>query len=119
MFPRRERLTDKRIFTALFQKGEWVKGQTFSLRILKADTAGAIGFIVSRKVAKSAVDRNQTKRRLRAIFRQLLHSSDFQGLMKQRYLLVIVHRPAAAIAYDDLCREAKGLLARVRARPES
>src|SRR6186997_2808638 len=92
MFARDQRLTNKRVFERIFQRGQWVKGSDFSLRILPAHPGGQIAFIVSKKVTKSAQERNRIKRQLRAGFRQALATPRFSNQFRQWYILVVVHR---------------------------
>ncbi len=106
MFGRAERLTDKRIFTRLFQRGRWIKGQDFSLRVMPTRSEpGQIAFVMSKKVAKSAAIRNRTKRRLRAGFRHFLSDASFTSLLGHNYILIVVHRalddkPSAEVLHD-------------------
>ena len=65
-----------------------------------------IGFTVSKKTDKSAVNRNRIKRRLRAVAAEILpaHAKDGQDY-------ILVGRPQTATrSYDSLCKDLKWCL---------
>lgn len=64
-----------------------------------------IGFIVSKKIHKRAVQRNRIKRRLREILRLWLLAEDRrQVLMRYRSLVVIARSGSLQAGYADLER---------------
>ncbi len=66
MLPRINRLTKKKDFQAVFQKGKSIKYDFLLCKTLKNNLKKSrFGFIVSKKVSNKAVQRNKIKRRLR------------------------------------------------------
>ena len=76
---------------------------SFSLRVTSADTAKLI-ISVSKKVAKKAVTRNKIKRRVRAVFRNLI--SD----LKPGSYLIIAKSGAESLKSKELESELKSLV---------
>src|SRR5688572_24500234 len=112
MFPKPQRLTAKRLFEAVFRRGAWIRGRSFSMITLGARQKGQIGFIVTKKVSKSAVVRNQTKRRVRAAFLHLSHQPEFASLVKDNYSVVVIHRVVTQEPFERILNEAKHILER-------
>jgi ribonuclease P protein component len=75
MLAKKHRLLADRDFSKLFAKGKSYGGRGLGLKVA-ANRSGInrIGFVVSTKVSKNAVDRNRIKRRLREIMRAELPS---------------------------------------------
>lgn len=72
MLPKINRLTKKKDFDLVFQKGKGAKIGHFVFRTVKNSlTKSRFGFIVSKKVSNKATIRNKTKRRLRAAASQI------------------------------------------------
>lgn len=70
MLSQENRLKRKKEFEAVFKGGRIVRGNSFFLKYLANGTNKTkIGFVVSKKVSKKAVERNKVKRRLREIAR--------------------------------------------------
>lgn len=109
MLPKNFRLSKKKDFEAVFQKGKSIKGVGFVLNFLekknnkfiykfsKKSTAMQeisgdlkVGFIVSLKVHKKAVKRNKLKRRMREVIKDNLDK------IKKGNFIVIVALPSAA-----------------------
>lgn len=68
MLPTSRRLRSEKDFSKLFRKGRPHHHRLLTLKSVRNDLGHPrIGFVVSTKVAKHAVDRNRIKRRLRAI----------------------------------------------------
>lgn len=67
MLPKANRLTKKKDFNLVFQKGESLKADFLTCKVLRNNLKKArFGFVVSKKVSKKATTRNKVKRRLRA-----------------------------------------------------
>lgn len=115
MFARPQRLTEKKVFQIIFRQGVWVRGRSFSIRYIPAQGAGQIAFVVSKKISKDATVRNRIKRRLRATFRQLFTSSDYNELLTRNHILVIVHRVLDATP-EQLTKEVTQLLDDLKSR---
>ncbi|MCX6735672.1 MAG: ribonuclease P protein component [Candidatus Parcubacteria bacterium] len=76
MFPKKNRITKTR-FDELMKKGRVLHSPSFSLRYSKGlNVLPRFAFVVSKKVAKNAVDRNLLRRRGFSILRDL-------GILKQ------------------------------------
>ena len=67
-FQKSERLKSKQDFDEIFKQGKRITAKLFRVYFLKKDTR-KLGVIVSKKVSKSAVKRNQIKRWVREIYR--------------------------------------------------
>jgi ribonuclease P protein component len=77
MFPKKNRIT-KTGFDELLKKGQVFHSPYFSLRCLKKnDTVPKFAFVVSKKVAKNAVDRNVLRRRGYSALREI-------GILKEK-----------------------------------
>lgn len=113
MFPRARRLRDKRAYDTLFKRGSWTRGKFFSLVSSSAKDKGKIGFIITKKVAKSAVVRNQSKRRLRAAFLEVLQEPRFAELQAKTAIAVVLHRPTDTVPYATLKEDVAKLLDRL------
>lgn len=73
MLPQKNRLSAKQDFLRVKTKGKKFQGEPFAVL---ADQTGSsssrFGFIISTKISKKAVERNQAKRRLREAIRKML-----------------------------------------------
>ncbi|MFA5228326.1 MAG: ribonuclease P protein component [Candidatus Paceibacterota bacterium] len=71
MLPKENRLKKKKEFEAIFENGRIKKGKNIIVRYLGNGTEETkVGFIVSKKVSKKAVERNKIKRQLREATKQ-------------------------------------------------
>ncbi len=92
-----------------------MNGSLFSLRVMPSvQKSGQIGFVMGKKVAKSAVVRNRTKRQLRAAFRVALEKEQFKNVLNKWYLLVVVHRPLGDKPFEEIATETERLIGRIR-----
>ncbi len=105
MFQKAVRLTDSRLYEAVFRKGTWVRGRFFSLVHIPARGTGRIGFIITKKVTKSAVLRNRTKRRLREAFLQAAKQPETATLMAKKNIVVVIHQMVIAESYQIITAE--------------
>jgi len=70
MLPKENRLKKEKEFEAVFKGGRTIKGSNIFLKYLANGTDKTkVGFVVSKKVSKLAVERNKVKRRMREIVR--------------------------------------------------
>lgn len=89
MLPKQNRLKKKKSFDEVFKKGKILRAPDFFLKYLEKEAAEArIGFVVSKKVSKRAVQRNKAKRRLREAFRSPIK------LLSQGIDVVVVANPS-------------------------
>lgn len=125
MLPQAHRLLHNQDFQTVYQKGKRRHTDHLTLIALchqsdaelflsgnfSADSANTprptrIGIVTSKKVSKSAVQRNLIKRRIRAVIQNLL------GQMSSGWDIVIVAKPAAQqCKYGDFLQQLKKLLA--------
>jgi ribonuclease P protein component len=125
MLPQAHRLLHNQDFQTVYQKGKRRHTDHLTLIALchqsdaelflsgnfSADPANTprptrIGIVTSKKVSKSAVQRNLIKRRIRAVIQNLL------GQMSSGWDIVIVAKPAAQqCKYGDFLQQLKKLLA--------
>jgi ribonuclease P protein component len=72
MLPRSQRLRSERDFRSVLRTRAVIRGKFLTLRAVpNATTHDRYGFVVSRRTAKRAVDRNLIKRRLRSVARTI------------------------------------------------
>lgn len=71
MLARSARVRTSAEFDAIFSAGRKAHGPYLSVRAAPGGSATTVGFLVGRRVDGRATARNQLKRRLRAIVRQL------------------------------------------------
>lgn len=107
--PRANRLRGRRNFDAVYQKGLRRKGVYLNLVALcenqESKSPASLGISISQKVSKKAVVRNRLKRRIRAVFRQLLPQ------VKPGWnIIVTVRAQALECEYEHFLRELKELL---------
>lgn len=110
MLPQHERLRHQQDFDQLRKHGKTYHQPQLRLVVLKEDSDRRLaGFIVSKRISKKAVERNQLKRRLRAAYLAL------QPRLESGYLLLFIARPESSEAkYQDLQSVMSNLLQRAR-----
>lgn len=113
MLPRQYRLKHMKDWDILFKEGSFVNGELITLKVWKIDEDTypkrgyttddlKIGFVVSKKVEKSAVKRNRIKRQMREVVRLLLK----EGKLSAGYMVGMMTKPQIigkdyeAIAHD-------------------
>ena len=110
MFPRRYRLTREE-FNLVRQNGQLISGRLFGLLVLypphlptspKFPKFPKAGLIVSTKLSKKAVVRNQLKRHFRAALQSI-----FPALKKPIHFVVLPNHRALAASVADLEIELK------------
>src|SRR5438270_3956557 len=98
-FPKSRRLTLNSEFQRVRAKGSSLRGEILTLGVLKnawPSSAARAGFVTSKRVG-SAVARNQTRRRLREIFRKHQHELE-PGI----WIVTIASARAARASYSAL-----------------
>ena len=97
MLPRENRLKYDRDFKTLFEEGRFIAGNLVNIQMWEVDSEKyprrnyslndlKIGFVVSKKLSKSAVKRNRIKRQMREAVRLILKKNEF----KTGYFLLIL-----------------------------
>ena len=116
MFPRRQRLTNPKLFALMTRSGSWQKGRLMSARfLLTRGNSGQISFVISKKVSKLATTRNRSKRRARAVWRSLLEG-DYKNVAQSSHLLIVIHRSLVDVTPKEIYVEAEGLLRQLSRR---
>ena len=96
MLPKEERLTKNTEFSFVYRKRKSVANSLLILYVgnKKQDNTmpTKAGFVVGKKVHKSAVKRNKIKRRLREAYKDLRKKEDFR--LKDYRNLIVIARPA-------------------------
>lgn len=117
------RLVKVRDFNLIMKYGQWINGQFLDLKVLnlakiqsffpkkedpdKFKNQLRIAFSIGLKISKSAVKRNQIKRRLREVIRLLIK----EGRLIRGYYLLFVARPVIKDKdYTEISQETKLLL---------
>lgn len=86
---------------------------SFIMQIKKRDDdQNRIGFTVSKKVSKRAVDRNRVKRRLRALTKEYLDDSIKDGLD----IVMVGRRTSMDVSHEDMVGSIKHCLKRLDLR---
>jgi ribonuclease P protein component len=127
MLAKENRLTKIRDFNLLFKHGVYISGQFLDIKLLKLSKIPdyipkkedpalftkqlRLAISVGLKISKKAVIRNRIKRQVREILRLSLQKNE---LMPGYYLLFIVKKEAVDKEYNELEREVKGLLNKIR-----
>jgi ribonuclease P protein component len=106
MLPKENRLKKDKEFEAVFKGGRTLKGKGVFLRYLINGTDKTkVGFVVSKKISKLAVERNKIKRRMREIIR--LKKKD----IKEGLSVVIVSLPPIkGMDYKEIKDDLENLL---------
>ena len=109
MLPRPSRLKRSRDFQAVYKRRtSWASPHLVlyvRLRTPREGDASRLGFVISKKIAKRAHDRNRLKRRLREISRlRLLPSAG-----RPFDALVVARAAAPALTFEQLASEVIGL----------
>jgi len=104
------RLRKNSDFQRVRQQGHSVTSRLLILAwIPNGEACPRVGFVVSKRVAKHAVDRNRTKRRLSAAIGPML------GQLAEQYDIVLSARNAAVVAdFPVLRQDVVSLLRRAR-----
>lgn len=106
MLPKENRLKKEKEFEAVFKGGRSFKGKSVFLKYLINGTDKTkIGFVVSKKISKLAVERNKAKRRMREIVR-LKRGGIKDGLS----IIVIPLPPIKTMSYGELKEDLENLL---------
>jgi len=110
MLPKENRLKKEKEFEAVFKGGRTFKGSCVFLKYLANGTDKTkIGFVVSKKVSKSAVVRNKAKRRMREIVR-LRKKEIKEGLS----IIIVALPPIKDAEYKEIERDIAGLLEKIK-----
>lgn len=106
MLPRENRLTNKNDFARVLKPGRIIGGVFLGLATHKSDGgAPRVGFIVSNKISKKAVERNRIKRLMRRAVR--LHLS---GIEDGAHLVFLAKKRAAGAKSEEITHESLFLL---------
>jgi len=106
MLPKENRLKRKKEFETVFKGGRIAKGKYVFLKYLGNGTEKTkIGFVVSKKISKLAVERNKAKRRIREIVR-LRRKEIKEGLS----IIVIALPPINDAPFKEIKKDMENLL---------
>lgn len=109
MLPKQNRISDKKEFSTILERGKIFQGPSFGLACYKEKDSlpPRFGFIVSNKISKLATRRNRIRRILREIVRSKL------AQIKPGFLFVIlVKKNILEKSYTDLEAEFRDTLAK-------
>ncbi len=86
--------------TTKFQHAKLYQSSYFSLRYVKSENNhSTFGFIVTKKVDKRAVIRNEIKRRFRACIEEKL-----EQIVKGYHFLFVIKKEALSVNKEELCK---------------
>jgi len=112
MFPKKNRIT-KTGFDTLLKKGSVFHSPYFSLRYNKKDSSlPQFAFVVSKKVAKNAVERNILRRRGFSSLRNLCvlgKESKWNGVIGAFFF----KKEAKGLSFEEIKKEIEGLLMKI------
>lgn len=104
MLPKENRLKKKKEFEIVFKDGKTLKGNNIIIKYLGNGLDYAkIGFIVSKKVSKKAVERNKIRRRLREATRNV-------NLKKGLNIIIIALSKIKDVSYIEIEADIKNIL---------
>ncbi len=108
MLPKENRLKKEKEFEAVFKGGRTLKGKSVFLKYLINGTDKTkVGFVVSKKISKLAVERNKAKRRMREIVRLRKNS------LKDGLSIVIISLPQIKdMTYREIKEDLGNLLSK-------
>jgi len=106
MLPKENRLKKEKEFEAVFKGGRTLRGKSVFLKyLINGTNETRIGFVVSKKISKLAVERNKAKRRMRDIVRLKKDS------LKDGLSIVIVSLPLIkGMEYKEIKQDLENLL---------
>jgi ribonuclease P protein component len=108
MLPKENRLKKEKEFEAVFKGGRTLRGKSVFLKYLINGTDQTrIGFVVSKKISKLAVERNKAKRRMRDIVR-LKKDNLKNGLS----IVIISLPPIKGMEYKEIKQDLENLLSK-------
>lgn len=122
MLSRENRLTRMKDFEILFKEGGFVGANHVTAKIWRVEpekyprrdykiTDLKIGFIVSKKISKRAVDRNRIKRQMREVVRLLLK----EGKIKSGYMIAFSAKSGSVgLEYKEFEKDIVFILGRAR-----
>ncbi len=106
---KKNRLKRKKDFEGVFKKGKAVKGSFLFIKYRKNDLdMPRLGFIVSAKIARKAVERNKIRRTLSEAVRKAI--GDLGGYD----IIVFVTRKTSLLEKKDVITELLGLLKKIQ-----
>jgi len=99
MLPRNKRNSTK-IFTEIIKKGNFFHSDFFIIRSIKSEGNSRFSISVPKKIAKTAVERNQIKRRIYSIVKKLNDK-----LNKGFNIIIIIKEKAVKASFEELNKE--------------
>jgi ribonuclease P protein component len=108
MLPKENRLKKEKEFEAVFKGGRTFRGKSVLLRyLINGTNETRIGFVVSKKISKLAVERNKAKRRMRDIVR--LKRDD---LKKGLSIVIVSLPPIKGMAFREIKEDLEKILSK-------
>jgi ribonuclease P protein component len=109
MLPKEKRLIETRDFKRVYTKGSFFSVPLFNLNFMSnRSQLTRVGIVISKKIAKRAVDRNRAKRQFREAVR-----SFYEILPKGYDIIISVKEKALGASYGDIEAEIKKAFERV------
>lgn len=106
MLKRAYRLRKDRDFQKIYRKGQRRTSPNFTLYYLPTKFAVTqVGFVVSKKVSKSAVVRNRLRRRATAIVEEL-----YAHIQPSKQVIILIRQDFSAMIPQELKKELHNLL---------
>lgn len=101
MLPSSQRLTIH-LFKSAIEKGKIFHSSLFTARLVKVEGISRFGVSVSKKIAKSAVERNKIRRRVYSALREL-----YPRISPSVHGVFIMKAPVLTSSFDEIKRGAE------------
>lgn len=122
-FPKRERLSSKKLIRELFDKGS--SFHLYPLRIIwlphpwEKEGADQVMFSVPKRNFRKATDRNKIKRRLREAYRCNKHLANIENKSRIPYLIVYIYTAKELLDFRKIENKLKASLRRLNLKEEN